>query len=173
MCSLRIWWMAVGMRQRRPSPMVGLWPCPGSRKPEVQVKPLKFMISKELERVGIHLPAFPSAPSALPKACAVTRWESLLYRTRQWYVECKCVDLQPSHGRLDAISRNQSQPQLRLISSASSCAAQLRSARDEFRGRKSGHLFDRHHRPLRCNPELHRRPEYVHTSHPDESVSYT
>src|SRR6266550_6189036 len=62
MCSLRIWWMDVGMRQRRPSPTVALWPCPGSLKPEVQVEPSKFMISKEQERVGIHLPAFPSPP---------------------------------------------------------------------------------------------------------------
>src|SRR4030095_9937752 len=67
MCSLRIWWMAVGMRQRRPSPMVELWPCPDSRKPEVQVEPLKFMISKELERVGIHRPAFPSALRFYPR----------------------------------------------------------------------------------------------------------
>src|SRR5437762_10676351 len=62
MCSLRIWWMGVGMRQRRPLPMVALWPCLGSRKAEVQVERSKFMISKEQERVGIYLPAFPSAP---------------------------------------------------------------------------------------------------------------
>src|SRR5436190_15300986 len=115
MCSLRIWWMGVGMRQRRPSPTVALWPCPGSLKPEVQVEPSKFMISKEQERVGIHLPAFPSRP-ALPKARVVTRWESVLYRTRQWCIECKCMDLRPCHGRLDAISHHQSQPELRLIS---------------------------------------------------------
>src|SRR6266516_1658172 len=62
MCSLSIWWMDVGMRQRRPSPTVALWPCPGSLKPEVQVEPSKFMISKEQERVGIHLQVFPSRP---------------------------------------------------------------------------------------------------------------
>src|SRR5213080_24184 len=62
MCSLRIWWTGVGMRQQRLLPMAALWPCPGSLKPEVRVEPSKFMISKELERVGIHLPAFPSPP---------------------------------------------------------------------------------------------------------------
>ena len=83
---------------------------------------------------------------------------------------CKCMDLRSGHGRLDAISHNHSQPQVRLISSASSSAAQLRSPGDEFRGRscKSSDLFYRHHRPLRCNPELHRRPQYVHRSHRDE-----
>jgi len=55
------------MRQRRPLPMVALWPCPGSSKPEVQVEPSKFMISKERERVGIHLPAFPSPPPLYPR----------------------------------------------------------------------------------------------------------
>src|SRR5437763_8413130 len=54
--------MGDGMRQRRPLLMVALWPCLGSLKPEVQVEPSKFMISKEQERVGIHLPAFPSPP---------------------------------------------------------------------------------------------------------------
>ena len=44
------------------------------------------------------------------------------------------MDLRSGHGRLDAISHNQSQPQVRLISSASSSAAQLRSPGDEFRG---------------------------------------
>ena len=59
--------------------------------------------------------------------------------------------------------------QVRLISSASSSAAQLRSPGDEFRGRrKSSDLFYRHHRPLRCNSELHRRPQYVYRSHRDE-----
>jgi hypothetical protein len=100
-------------------------------------------------------------PPALPKACAATRWESVLHRTRQWYVDCKGVDLRPGHGRLDAISHDKSQPQPRLISSASSSAAQLRSPRDEFRGRSSGDIFDRDHQPLCSNPELHRRPEYV------------
>ena len=42
--------------------MVGLWPCRGSRKAEVRVEPPKFMISKELERAGHHLPAFPLLP---------------------------------------------------------------------------------------------------------------
>src|SRR5437763_5356998 len=41
--------------------------------------------------------------------------------------------LRSGHGRLDAISHNYSQPQVRLISSASSSAAQLRSPGDEFR----------------------------------------
>ena len=81
---------------------------------------------------------------------------------------CKSVDLRSGHGRLDAISHNHSQPEVRLISSASASAAQLRSPGDEFRGRKSSDLFYRHHRPLRCNSELHRRPQYVHRSHPDE-----
>ena len=55
--------MVVGMRQRRPLPMVALWPCPGSLKPGVQVKPSRFMISKMQERVGINcLRAFPSPP---------------------------------------------------------------------------------------------------------------
>ena len=59
--------------------------------------------------------------------------------------------------------------EVRLISSASSSAAQLRSARDEFRGRTNPvDLFYRYYRPLRCNPELHRRPQYVYRSHPDE-----
>ena len=111
----------------------------------------------------------PVHATALPKNCAVTRWESVLYRTRRRYFECKCLDLQPGHGRVDAISYNQSRPQLRLISFTSSSAAQLRSPRDKFRGgSKSGDLFYRHYRPLRCNPELHRRPEYVHRSYPDE-----
>src|SRR4029078_8604528 len=52
--------MGVGMPQKRLLPMVASWPRPGSRKPEVQVKPSKFMTSKELERVGIHLLTFPS-----------------------------------------------------------------------------------------------------------------
>ena len=50
------------MRQRPRLPMVALWPCPGSPKPELQVERSKFTISSELERVGIHLPAFPSPP---------------------------------------------------------------------------------------------------------------
>src|SRR5436305_12885550 len=61
MCSLRKWLIDVCIRQRRPLPIVALWPCPDSRKPEVQVEPSKFTISKEPERVGIHLPACPSA----------------------------------------------------------------------------------------------------------------
>src|SRR5438067_2243539 len=52
--------MGVGMPQQRLLPMVASWLCPGSRKPEVQVKPSKSMTSKELERVGIHLLTFPS-----------------------------------------------------------------------------------------------------------------
>src|SRR5438270_13878833 len=62
MYSVRIWWMGVGMGQRPRLPMVALWPCPGSRKPEVQVERSKFTISKGPELVGIHLPASPSPP---------------------------------------------------------------------------------------------------------------
>src|SRR6476661_11196332 len=42
--------------------MVALWPCPGSRKPELRVERSKFTIPSQLERVGIRLPAFPSPP---------------------------------------------------------------------------------------------------------------
>src|SRR5436190_12013205 len=62
MCSLRIWWMGVGTRQRPSLPMVALWLCPGSPKPELQVERSKFTISSSLELVGIHLPAFHSHP---------------------------------------------------------------------------------------------------------------
>src|SRR5437868_7912124 len=61
MCSLRIWWMGVGMRQRPRLPMVALWPCPGSPQRELQVERSKFTISNELELVGIHPPAFRSS----------------------------------------------------------------------------------------------------------------
>ena len=60
MCSLRIWLTGDGMRQQRPLPMAALWPCPALLKLGEQVEPSKFMISKELEPVGIHLLAFSS-----------------------------------------------------------------------------------------------------------------
>src|ERR1044071_4336091 len=62
MYSVRIWWMGVGMGQRSSLPMVALWPCPGRRKPDLQVERSKFTISSSLELVGIHLLACPSHP---------------------------------------------------------------------------------------------------------------
>src|SRR5213080_2351605 len=118
MCSLRIWWTGVGMRQQRLLPMAALWPCPGSLKPEVRVEPSKFMISKELERVGIHLPAFPSPPrftqglSCYPvEECFIP--DTAVVRRLQMHGS----SIRPQEA--GAISHDPYRPHLRLISSAS------------------------------------------------------
>src|SRR5215831_15428293 len=106
MCSLRIWWMGVGMRQRLSLPTVASWPCPGSTKTEVQVERSKFTISSELELVGIRLPAFPSSPRFNQGLSCYPVEECFLPDTA---VVCRL----PMHGssiRPQEAGRNQPQP---------------------------------------------------------------